>query len=55
VEGIWKGRSYRDAPEVDGEVKVLAQGRTDLAAGMFLDVKITRAEVHDLEGVPAEQ
>lgn len=54
VEGIWKGRSYRDAPEVDGEVKVLAQGRTDLAAGMFLNVKITRAEVHDLEGTPAD-
>lgn len=54
VDGIWKGRSYRDAPEVDGEVKVLAQGRTDLAPGMFINVQITRAEVHDLEGIPAE-
>ncbi|MEI6501539.1 MAG: 30S ribosomal protein S12 methylthiotransferase RimO, partial [Armatimonadota bacterium] len=54
VDGIWKGRSYRDAPEVDGEVKVLAQGRSGLEPGMFLDVKITRAEVHDLEGTPAD-
>lgn len=52
VEGIWKGRSYRDAPEVDGEVKVLPQGRQGLEAGQFIDVKITRAEVHDLEGEP---
>ncbi|MHB8994032.1 MAG: 30S ribosomal protein S12 methylthiotransferase RimO [Armatimonadota bacterium] len=54
VDDIWKGRSYRDAPEVDGEVKVIPQGRPGLEAGQFIDVKITRAEVHDLEGEPAE-
>jgi ribosomal protein S12 methylthiotransferase len=54
VDGIWKGRSYRDAPEVDGEVKVLAAGasRGELQAGKFINVTITRAEVHDLEGTP---
>jgi len=54
VEGIWKGRSYRDAPEVDGEVKVIVPaGHAPLpGAGHFIEVQITRAEVHDLEGVP---
>jgi ribosomal protein S12 methylthiotransferase len=55
VDGIWKGRSYRDAPEVDGEVKVLAGGAAGAAlqAGNFVQVAISRAEVHDLEGAPA--
>lgn len=53
VEGIWKGRSYRDAPEVDGEVKVIPPQGSVLEAGQFVDVEITRGEVHDLEGVPA--
>lgn len=51
VEGIWKGRSYRDAPEVDGEVKVIPPKDRALEAGQFADVEITRGEVHDLEGV----
>lgn len=50
VEGIWKGRSYRDAPEVDGEVKIIVPPGATLSAGQFVDVEITRAEVHDLEG-----
>jgi ribosomal protein S12 methylthiotransferase len=49
VEQVWKGRSTRDAPEVDGEVKILGAG--DLCPGEFAKVRITRAEVHDLEGV----
>ena len=53
VEGIWKGRSYRDAPEIDGEVKIIVPpGGAALAAGQFAEVEITRAEVHDLEGTP---
>ena len=51
VEGVWKGRSYRDAPEVDGEVKIVNAAGADLAPGQFVEVEITRAEVHDLEGV----
>ena len=56
VDGIWKGRSYRDAPEVDGEVKVLPAGTSGAAlrAGEFINVAISRAEVHDLEGTPAD-
>jgi ribosomal protein S12 methylthiotransferase len=51
VEGVWKGRSYRDAPEVDGEVKIIAAPGTAVPGpGHFVEVEITRAEVHDLEG-----
>lgn len=50
VDGIWKGRSYRDAPEVDGEVKIVGQTAESLTPGTFVQVQITRAEVHDLEG-----
>jgi ribosomal protein S12 methylthiotransferase len=42
------GRSYRDAPEVDGQVRIHpAEG---LRVGEFVDVTITEAEVHDLVG-----
>jgi ribosomal protein S12 methylthiotransferase len=53
VPGRLVGRSYRDAPEIDGEVKILA-GPAELRhlpLGGFVQVRITRAEVHDLEGV----
>ncbi|MEN6547254.1 MAG: MiaB/RimO family radical SAM methylthiotransferase, partial [Armatimonadia bacterium] len=50
VAPVWKGRSYRDAPEVDGEVKIVGLGPQSLTSGSFVLVKITRAEVHDLEG-----
>ena len=44
---LWAGRSYRDATEVDGEVKVEGEG---LELGRFVEVEITGAEVHDLKG-----
>ncbi len=47
--GISFGRSYRDAPEIDGLVIVHA----DLEAGSLLPVKITGALAYDLEGIPA--
>ena len=53
AQGRLVGRSYRDAPEIDGEVKILA-GPAELRhlpLGGFVQVRITRAEVHDLEGV----
>jgi ribosomal protein S12 methylthiotransferase len=50
VEGVFKGRSYRDAPEVDGEVKIVGAPAGALSVGEFAEVEITRAEVHDLEG-----
>jgi ribosomal protein S12 methylthiotransferase len=51
-EQLWVGRSYRDAPEVDGEVKIEVAGGVgqEELGGRFLDVQITRAEVHDLLG-----
>jgi ribosomal protein S12 methylthiotransferase len=50
VEGVWKGRSYRDAPEVDGEIKILVGAEGPFPGpGRFVEVEITRAEVHDLE------
>lgn len=43
------GRSYRDAPEVDGQVKIAAA--PGLSPGEFVEVEITEAETHDLVGV----
>ncbi len=43
------GRSYRDAPEIDGEV--LIEG-AELAVGEFARVRITHADEHDLWAEP---
>jgi ribosomal protein S12 methylthiotransferase len=50
------GRSYRDAPEVDGMVCVEGGGQK-LVPGSFADVKITDAAEYDLfgESVPSRQ
>ncbi|UCC67462.1 MAG: 30S ribosomal protein S12 methylthiotransferase RimO [Armatimonadota bacterium] len=45
--GEWIGRSFRDAPEIDGAVKVQA-GRRRLKTGEFVRVKVTAAEPYDL-------
>jgi ribosomal protein S12 methylthiotransferase len=45
------GRSVADAPEIDGLVHVTT--RRKLAVGSFVDVRIDRADEHDLFGVPA--
>jgi ribosomal protein S12 methylthiotransferase len=47
----WVGRSYRDAPEVDGQV-LLTQGSTnqEVAPGQFIWAVIEEALVHDLRG-----
>jgi len=54
VEGsgeiISLGRSYRDAPEIDG--MVIVEG--DLPAGRISRVQITGAMVYDLTGVPVQ-
>lgn len=44
------GRSYRDAPEVDGQVRL--PGATNLQPGQFVEATITAAEIHDLLGQP---
>jgi len=45
------GRSAADAPEIDGVVRIARPGR--LKVGDWADVRITRADVHDLFGIPA--
>ena len=45
--GEWIGRSFRDAPEIDGAVKVKA-GRRLLAPGEFVRAEVTAAEPYDL-------
>lgn len=44
------GRSYRDAPEVDGNVQVRGRGAEDLMPGTFVDVIVRAALEHDLRG-----
>lgn len=46
-QGISIGRSYRDAPEVDGLVVV----KGEIPAGQIISVCITNAMVYDLSGV----
>jgi len=47
-DGLSIGRSYRDAPEIDG--MVLVEGKAKV--GEIVPVKITGAMVYDLAGVP---
>ncbi len=49
-KGIAIGRSYRDAPEIDG--MVLVEGKAE--TGSIIPVKITGAMVYDLAGIPAK-
>jgi ribosomal protein S12 methylthiotransferase len=50
-DGVSVGRSYRDAPEIDGYV--IVEGIAPV--GEMVPVKITGAMAYDLEGVPAQQ
>ena len=50
-KGIAIGRSYRDAPEIDGMVFVEGDARI----GAIIPVKITCAMAYDLTGVPEKQ
>ena len=49
--GISVGRSYRDAPEIDGMVFI--EGKLEL--GQIVPVRITGAMAYDLTGVPMTQ
>ncbi|MCW5937745.1 MAG: 30S ribosomal protein S12 methylthiotransferase RimO [Fimbriimonadaceae bacterium] len=44
------GRSFRDAPDIDG--RVIATGAAE--PGTFVEVQVTRASVHDLYGAAPE-
>lgn len=52
ASGRAEGRSYREAPEVDGVIDIDLRG-ADAAPGDRMRVTITGASEHDLEGVPA--
>ena len=45
VDGVSLGRTYRDAPEIDGQVTI--EG-VELPVGEFVNVRITHADEHDL-------
>ncbi|NNE64304.1 MAG: 30S ribosomal protein S12 methylthiotransferase RimO, partial [Gammaproteobacteria bacterium] len=49
-EDCWIGRSYADAPEIDGLVIINAED--DLNIGEFYSVKITDTDEYDCYGVP---
>ena len=51
-DDVYVGRTYRDAPGVDGIVFVSAP--YELISGSFVDVKITEANAYDLTGVIVE-
>jgi ribosomal protein S12 methylthiotransferase len=50
-QGVSVGRSYRDAPEIDG--LVLVNG--EIPVGRIIPVKITEAMVYDLGGIPVQE
>ncbi len=52
--GEWIGRSFRDAPEIDGTVRVRA-GVKPFRPGEFVSVKVTAAEPYDLLAAPARR
>jgi ribosomal protein S12 methylthiotransferase len=47
-EGVWAGRIYADAPEIDGTVYV--QSEEPLEAGSLIPVEITARQEYDLVG-----
>lgn len=51
-DDVYVGRTYRDAPGIDGIVFVSAP--YELMSGSFVDVKITEANEYDLTGVIVE-
>jgi len=48
VDSVGRGRTHREAPEIDGVVRLPA----DLAVGEFVEVEFAAAEGPDLVGVP---
>lgn len=48
---LWVGRSYRDAPEIDGVIYVDGDG---LKAGSFVKVRVDGANAYDLFAKPVE-
>ena len=46
-EGFAVGRTYRDAPEIDGQMYVVGES---LSTGTMVEVEVTDAEAYDLIG-----
>lgn len=53
VSSSWVGRSYMDAPDVDGKVFFTSPSGMKFTPGEFVDVKITEALAYDLVGETA--
>ena len=51
-DGLWEGRTYADAPEIDSTVYVSGEG---IEPGEFVPVEITAREGYDLVGVRTEE
>ncbi len=51
-EGIWQGRCFADAPEIDGTVFVRGE---NLAVGDFVPTEITATQDYDLVGAAVEE
>ena len=49
-KGAWRGRTYLDAPEVDGTVTLKGSGKRKLSPGEFVAAKITGTDEYDLVG-----
>ena len=47
-ETTWQGRTYADAPDIDGTVLVSG---SDIEVGQFVPVEITARDGYDLVGV----
>jgi len=50
VEGVNVGRTYRDAPEIDG--KVFIKNSKSLKPGEIIKLRITGSKTYDLIGHP---
>jgi ribosomal protein S12 methylthiotransferase len=49
-DNVYVGRSYLDAPEIDGNVYIKNFGDKELTFGNFVKVTITGSYEYDLEG-----
>lgn len=52
-ENLWFGRSYREAPDVDGRVYI--ETSEELPLGEFIDVEVDQGFAYDLVGSPKKQ
>ena len=49
--GLYVGRTWFQAPEVDGVTYVSAPPETELTPGTIVDVEIEKADTYDLSGL----